>query len=179
MGQALDRPEHPAPAAGWQAEPADPDTAIDPWPPEKAPRPRNRRSEILAVIACGGVIGACARYGATLLWPTTPTAFPWTVLWINVTGCAAMGMLMVLIGERYTVHPLARPFLGTGVLGGYTTFSTATIDTQRLVDHGRPGSGLLYAALTVLAAFAAVWAAAALTRLAFLPPRTAAERGQS
>ncbi|MEU5757036.1 CrcB family protein [Streptomyces sp. NPDC047829] len=174
-------PDHPEPttrATGWQAEPADPDTAVDPWPPERAPSPKRRQGEILAAIAAGGVLGACARYGATLIWPTAPVAFPWTTFWINVTGCAAMGILMVLITERFTVHPLTRPFLGTGVLGGYTTFSTATIDTQRLLDHGRPGTGLLYAAATLLAAFTAIWATAALTRLAVLP-RAHAEQGQA
>ncbi|MFE4450640.1 fluoride efflux transporter FluC [Streptomyces sp. NPDC056796] len=173
-----DHPEHDTPAHGWQAEPADPDTAVDPWPSRKAPGPKRRQAEIIAAIAAGGVIGACARYGATLIWPSAPTAFPWTTFWINVTGCAAMGVLMVLITERFTVHPLTRPFLGTGVLGGYTTFSTATLDTKRLLDAGHPGTGLLYTAATLLAAFAAVWAAAALTRLTVLPRTdTGAERG--
>ncbi|MFF7011805.1 fluoride efflux transporter FluC [Streptomyces fimicarius] len=173
-----DRPERHTPPTGRQAEPVDPDTAVDPWQPAKAPGPKRRQGEIIAAIAAGGVIGACARYGATLIWPAAPTAFPWTVFWINVSGCAAMGVLMVLITERFTVHPLTRPFLGTGVLGGYTTFSTATLDTQRLLDHGRHATGLLYAAATLTAAFAAVRAAAALTRLVVLP-RTGAERGRS
>ncbi|MFJ3492763.1 fluoride efflux transporter FluC [Streptomyces sp. NPDC086091] len=164
---------------GWQAEPADPDTAVDAWPPGKAPGPRRREAEILGAIAAGGVLGACARYGATLIWPTAPAAFPWTTFWINVTGCAAMGVLMVLITERFTVHPLVRPFLGTGVLGGYTTFSTATLDTRGLLEAGRPGTGLLYAAATLVAAFAAVWATAALTRLAVLPRAAATERGRA
>nr|HBF84975.1 CrcB protein [Streptomyces sp.] len=60
---------------------------------------------------------------------------------------------------------------------GYTTFSTATLDTQRLLDAGRPGIGLLYAAATLTAAFAAVWAAATLTRRAFLP-QAGVERGR-
>lgn len=161
-----DRPEDRVPTPGWQDEPVDPDTAIDQWPPAKAsPGPRRRRAEILGTIACGGVLGACTRYGATLLWPTASTVFPWTTLWINVTGCAAMGILMVLVTERLTAHPLVRPFLGTGFLGGYTTFSSATIDTQRLLDGGRPGTGLLYTAATILGALAAVWTAAAVTRL--------------
>ncbi|MFJ6727090.1 fluoride efflux transporter FluC [Streptomyces sp. NPDC091281] len=164
---------------GWQAEPADPDTAVDAWPPGRTPGPRRREAEVLGAIAAGGVLGACARYGATLIWPTAPAAFPWTTFWINVTGCAAMGVLMVLITERFTVHPLVRPFLGTGVLGGYTTFSTATLDTRGLLEAGRPGTGLLYAAATLVAAFAAVWATAALTRLAVLPRAAATERGRA
>lgn len=173
--------EHEGPAprpSDWAAEPVDPDTAIDPWPPRAGRTPARKHAEILTSIAAGGVIGACARYGATLLWPTAPAAFPWTTFWINVTGCAAMGVLMVLITERFPVHPLMRPFLGTGVLGGYTTFSTTTLDTQRLLEGGHPGSGLLYAAATLLTAFGAVWVTASLTRLAFLP-RAGAERGRS
>ncbi|MET8631755.1 CrcB family protein [Streptomyces sp. NPDC004680] len=175
------QPDHPklaTPDTGWQAEPAGPDTAVDPWPPEKAPSPKRRQAEIIGAIAAGGVIGACARYGATLIWPTAPTAFPWTTFWINVTGCAAMGILMVLITESFTVDSLTRAFLGTGVLGGYTIFSTATLDTERLLDADRPGTGLLHAAATLLAASAAVWAAAAHTRLAVLP-HAGAERGQA
>lgn len=156
-------------ATGWRAEPPDPDNAVDPWPPQRAPGPRRRQAEILAAVAVGGVIGACARYGATLLWPTAPTAFPWTTLWINVSGCAAMGVLMVLITERFTAHPLVRPFLGTGILGGYTTFSTCTIDAQRLFDGGRAGLALLYLAATPAAALLTLWATATLTRLVALP----------
>lgn len=173
--------EHDGPAPGpgdWAAEPVDPDTAIDPWPRGAGRTPARKHAEILSAIAAGGVIGACARYGASLLWPTAPGAFPWTTFWVNVTGCAAMGVLMVLITERFTVHPLMRPFLGTGVLGGYTTFSTSTLDTQRLLVGGHPGTGLLYAAATLLTSLAAVWATASLTRLAFLP-HTGAERGRS
>ncbi|WP_433854581.1 fluoride efflux transporter FluC [Streptomyces kronopolitis] len=169
----------PAPRPGdWAAAPVDPDTAIDPWPRHARRTPARKHAEILSAIAAGGAIGACARYGATLLWPTAPTAFPWTTFWVNVTGCAAMGVLMVLITERFTVHPLMRPFLGTGVLGGYTTFSTSTLDTQRLLVGGHPGSGVLYVAATLPASFAAVWATATLTRLVFLS-HAGAERGRS
>ncbi|MFJ3671401.1 fluoride efflux transporter FluC [Streptomyces sp. NPDC090106] len=174
--RAVDRQTEPA--VDRQTEPAAPETAVEQRPAAHAPTPKRRQAEILAVIAAGGVLGACVRYGATLIWPTAPTAFPWTTLWTNVTGCAAMGVLMVLVTERFTVHPLTRPFLGTGVLGGYTTFSTATLDTQRLLDHGRPATGLLYAATTLLAACTAIWVTTTLTRLAVLP-RAHAERGQA
>lgn len=162
---------------GWAAEPVDPDTAIDPWPPKPRRTHAREQAEILAVIAAGGVLGACARYGATLIWPTSVGAFPWTTFWINVTGCAAMGILMVLITDRVPAHPLVRPFLGTGVLGGYTTFSTATIDLQRLLDGGHAGTALLYVAGTLTAAVFASWATATLTRLIVLP-RAADERSR-
>ncbi|AEH08378.1 MULTISPECIES: fluoride efflux transporter CrcB [Protofrankia] len=119
---------------------------------------------LLAAIAVGGAIGACARYGASLLWSTLPGSFPWTTLAVNTAGCAAIGLLMVVITEVRAVHPLVRPFLGTGVLGGFTTFSTYAVDAERLLDTGRAGLALAYLALTVTLALGAVWAAAVATR---------------
>ena len=126
---------------------------------------------IVAAVAAGGVLGACARYGAALLWPAVTGGFPWTTFGVNVTGCALMGVLMVLVTERATAHPLVRPFLGTGVLGGYTTFSTYAVDAQHLLEDHRPGAALLYLAGTLIAALLAVWGAAALTRV-LVPPRS-------
>ncbi|GAB2621881.1 hypothetical protein Aab01nite_77140 [Paractinoplanes abujensis] len=122
------------------------------------------RTRIIAAIALGGIIGACARYGASLLWPTPAGGFPWTTFWVNVTGCAAMGVLMVVATEILTPHPLVRPFLGTGVLGGYTTFSTYIVDAQQLLDAGRLVTALLYLVATLVTALLATQAAAALTR---------------
>ncbi|MGW0503017.1 fluoride efflux transporter CrcB [Micromonospora sp. NPDC003241] len=161
---SVPRDHHRDPAApGTPRAPVDPDVDVPPWPPGTGRVPR--QFEILAAIAAGGVLGACARYGAVVLSPTAPGAFPWTTFWINITGCAVMGALMVLITDRRTVHPLVRPFLGTGVLGGYTTFSTYALDAQHLIDGGRAGTAVLYLAVTLLAALAAVWGASALTRL--------------
>ncbi|MEV4439430.1 fluoride efflux transporter CrcB [Streptomyces sp. NPDC049577] len=119
---------------------------------------------VVCAVSAGGAIGAVARHGAGLLWPTAPGHFPWTTLLINALGCALIGVLLVSIAERPTAHRLTRPFLGTGVLGGFTTFSTYAVETQQLFDTGRVATGVAYAAGTLLAALAAVWAAAALTR---------------
>ncbi|MEV7086691.1 CrcB family protein [Streptomyces sp. NPDC093085] len=118
----------------------------------------------IAVVSLGGATGASARYGAALLWPTAPGAFPWTTLLVNAVGCAVIGVFMVVITEVWTAHHLVRPFFGTGVLGGFTTFSTYAVDFQRLVAHGRAGTGAAYLGLTLLAAFAAVWSAVWATR---------------
>jgi CrcB protein len=118
---------------------------------------------VVVVVALGGAVGASARYGASLLWPTAPDAFPWTTLAVNVTGCAVMGIFMVLITEVWSAHRLLRPFVGTGILGGYTTFSTYTADIVHLVDTGHAGTGLAYLALTLISALTATWSAAALT----------------
>lgn len=120
---------------------------------------------VVAVVAVGGAIGASARYGASLIWPTAPGTFPTTTLLVNVVGCAVMGVLMVILTEaRTSPHRLLRPFFGTGVLGGFTTFSTYAMDIERLVEGGHAGTGLAYLALTLLAALAAVWSAAWATR---------------
>ncbi|MFF4697154.1 fluoride efflux transporter FluC [Streptomyces chattanoogensis] len=131
---------------------------------EAVPPPWRGQWPVIGVVAAGGAVGAVARYGASVLWPTAPGAFPWTILAVNVVGCALMGVLMVLITELWSPHRLVRPFLGTGILGGFTTFSTYTVDIAHLVDARRAAPALAYLAATLLAALAAVAGAAALTR---------------
>jgi CrcB protein len=135
-----------------------------------AARVRNRppvlrgQGPAVAVVALGGAIGAIARYAAGLGWGTGPTAFPWTTLLVNVVGCAVIGVFLVVITEGRQAHPLVRPFFGTGVLGGFTTFSTYAVDVRRLLESDRLGPGLAYLGLTLLGALLAVWASAGLTR---------------
>ncbi|MFB7210923.1 fluoride efflux transporter CrcB [Streptomyces sp. NPDC056255] len=124
----------------------------------------NPQGSVVAVVALGGAIGASARYGAALVWPTAPGGFPWTTLVVNAVGCAVIGVFMVVISEAWTAHRLVRPFFGTGVLGGFTTFSTYAVDIQRLLDGGRLRAGLGYLGLTLFAALAAVWSAVWATR---------------
>ncbi|MFB8207753.1 fluoride efflux transporter CrcB [Streptomyces sp. NPDC056010] len=127
---------------------------------------KNPQTAVVAVVALGGATGACARYGAGLLWPTASGGFPWTTLVVNVVGCAVIGVFMVVISEVWAAHRLVRPFFGTGVLGGFTTFSTYAVDIEQLVSKDRAGTGLVYLGVTLLAALAAVWSAVWLTRRA-------------
>lgn len=83
---------------------------------------------------------------------------------MNVVGCAVIGVFLVLISEAVSVHRLVRPFFGTGVLGGFTTFSTYAVDIRQLFGEGRPGTALGYLAATLCAALLAVWSAATATR---------------
>jgi CrcB protein len=122
---------------------------------------------VVAVVAIGGAIGASARYGAGLLWPTGAGAFPWTTLVVNAVGCAVIGAFMVVITDLWAAHRLVRPFFGTGILGGFTTFSTYAVDIRRLTDGGHPRIALAYLALTLVTALFAVWAAATATRRIF------------
>jgi CrcB protein len=149
----------PSPAVG---EPIDPD--VDLHLPAARPESWRVQIPVVAVVAFGGTMGASARYGASLLWPTAAGGFPWTTLAVNAVGCAVIGVFMVVISEVWAAHRLVRPFFGTGVLGGFTTFSTYAVDVQRLVEGGLARQGLLYMSLTLLVALAAVWSAAWVTR---------------
>ena len=115
---------------------------------------------IVAAVSLGGIIGACLRYGLGTIW-TSP--FPWATMTINVIGCGAMGALIVLVTEVWPSQKLIRPFLGTGVLGGFTTFSTYASDGVSMLDRGQLLQGLLYLLVTPLLALAAVFIAFALT----------------
>jgi CrcB protein len=118
---------------------------------------------MLGAIALGGAMGALARYGVGEAMPHRAGAFPWATFLINVSGCLLIGVLLVMITEVRTVHPLSRPFLGTGVLGGFTTFSTFAIDTERLLgDH--PLTAIAYFFGTVAAALLAVQTGVMVTR---------------
>jgi CrcB protein len=113
---------------------------------------------LLAAVSCGGVLGALARYGLQTAYPHTAREFGWATLSVNVSGCLLIGIIAVLIASAPGTHRLVRPFLVTGVLGGYTTFSTYIVDIQRALLAGAPRAALLYGAATLAAALAAAWA---------------------
>jgi CrcB protein len=122
------------------------------------------RWPVLAVISAGGVVGALARYGLTEAFPHATQGFAWATFGINVSGCLLIGVLMVLVSEVWPTRRLLLPFLGTGVLGGYTTFSTYIVDIQQLLAVGAARTALAYLAATLFAALAAVYAGIILTR---------------
>jgi CrcB protein len=111
----------------------------------------------------GGVLGAEARYGLSLRIPHSDRQFPWSTVLVNITGCLLIGALMALLLELPAPHRLARPFLGVGVLGGYTTYSGFAVEVQRLLLHHRPLVALGYVAVTVIGCAGAVWLSSAVT----------------
>jgi CrcB protein len=121
---------------------------------------------VLAAISVGGAVGSLARYGLGVAFPPGRTGFPWATFGINAVGSLLIGVLMVLVVEVWEAHPLIRPFLGVGILGGFTTFSTYVVDVQRLVDAGAAGTALAYLAGTLVAAVAAVYVGLTVTRTA-------------
>lgn len=122
------------------------------------------RPATLAVIAVGGALGALVRYGAVVAWPTVAGSFPVTIFAVNVVGCALMGVLMVVVTDMLPGRPLLRPFLGTGVLGGFTTFSAYAADGRLLFNDGRPAAALAYLLGTAVSALTAVLLAMTGTR---------------
>lgn len=116
-----------------------------------------RRRNVLAAIAVGGSAGALARYALTLAIPAHSGHFPWGTFITNVTGCAVLGLLVVLLEARFPGNRYLRPFLATGVLGAYTTFSTYAVDADLLVRDGHAGLAAAYVVASVLAGLVAVW----------------------
>jgi CrcB protein len=124
-----------------------------------------REWDLLAVIAAGGVLGAEARYGLSRWISHVPGTMPWSTVVINVLGSALLGILMARIDAR-GAHRLLRPFVGVGVLGGFTTFSTFAVDADTLVHAHRAGLALLYLVITLGTCALAVTAAHRVTHRA-------------
>ncbi len=108
-------------------------------------------SAILAVGA-GGVIGAAARLGFVELFPNHAQGVPWITLAENVVGAFLLGLVLVAILERWSGKPHLRPFLATGVLGSFTTFSNYTVE---IVTRTEIGVAVLYALLSIALGLAA------------------------
>jgi fluoride exporter len=110
--------------------------------------------KVVAVVAVGGTVGAELRYLVGKLLPVSPD-FPWATLAVNVAAGLGIGVLMATLRRYEITAPLMRPFLGTGILGGLSTFSTYSTDTFLLIDSGRVWEALGYAFLTLVVALAA------------------------
>jgi CrcB protein len=119
--------------------------------------------------ALGGVLGALARWGVSRALSSPAGGWPWATLLVNVTGCALIGVLLAVLLARAPAHPWLRPFLATGVLGGYTTFSTFAVDAVALVDDGAVGTAVGYVAASVLGGLLAVVAGLRLGRVLVRP----------
>jgi CrcB protein len=121
---------------------------------------------VVAVIAVGGGLGSLARYLLAISFPSAPPRFPWATFATNVSGCFALGLLMIFVLDVWPPQRYVRPFLGIGVLGGYTTFSSVTVETIRLA----PGMAVAYALGTLAACLVAVWCGMTMARLAARVP---------
>ncbi len=116
-------------------------------------------------IAVGGTLGCWARYAMTNLVQTIyGRDFPYATLSINVLGSFLMGFLFIETLERLTISPALRTGILTGVLGGYTTFSTFEMESLLLVEQGEPLRAVLYIALSVGLGFLCAFGGAYIAR---------------
>jgi CrcB protein len=150
---------------------------LDPLPidPDLAPATSRRvQPSILAAIALGGALGAPARYGVAQLLPVAPDHFPWATFWTNVSGSFALGLILALILERFPPTRYLRPFIATGFLGAYTTYSTFAVEVDLLVKDGHAGTAIAYSASSLVVGLVAVWIGLSVARA--MKPRAGAVR---
>lgn len=131
--------------------PVDPDAAAG----------RRRRGETLLLIGVGGAVGTTARFALEAAFPAVAGTWPWATFCINVTGAF---LLAVLLESLATLGPdvgwlrRIRFGVGTGVLGGYTTYSTFMVEAARLGRADEYLTAFGYVTASVLLGFVAAWA---------------------
>jgi len=128
---------------------------------------------VLAAVALGGALGSVGRYGVTVATPAA--GWPWATFGVNVSGSLLLGVLMGLVLQVWPPRRYLRPFLGVGVLGGWTTFSTYGVEAVLLARSGAILTAAAYVAASVLAAVVAVTAGLAAVR--WLVARRVSGRG--
>ncbi len=115
------------------------------------------RPAVLAAVAVGGALGSLTRAALGDAFPIHAGHFPWTTMAINVSGSFVLGVVLVVLLERAGPGRLLRPFVATGFLGGYTTFSTFMVETMKLGRSGHAPAGASYVAASLLLGLTAAW----------------------
>jgi len=116
------------------------------------PRISRHPGRKLAAIYAGGVVGALLRVGLAQAFPPDPGTWPWPTFAVNLAGALLLGFFFALFRD----HPeesLHHPFLGTGICGTLTTFSTLQLELYELVDEGEGGLAAGYLAATLAAGY--------------------------
>lgn len=122
-------------------------------------------------VALGGGVGAALRYqlGRTIthwLGPVTVTTFPWATLAVNVIGSMAMGALVGFLARHGQGGEQWRLLLGVGLLGGFTTFSSFSLELMLLIERGQSLTALAYALISVMAGLAGLYIGLVIMRMA-------------
>lgn len=124
-------------------------------------RPAYRRPGLLGLVVLGGAAGTTLRWELGRAYPVAAGAFPWTTFWVNVTGSLLLGLLLESLarsGADAGWRRALRVGLGTGVMGGYTTYSTFMVESDLLVRGGHAALAAVYVAGSVTAGVAAALA---------------------
>lgn len=112
----------------------------------------------LLFIASGGAAGAVSRYGASLgVYAIFGRGFPYGTLFVNVAGSFLMGLLTMLLLDRFNLGPEWRAAILVGFLGSFTTFSTFSIETLNLLEQGDYTRALLNMVVSLILCLLAVW----------------------
>ena len=117
----------------------------------------------LAAIFAGGCVGGLARALLARAFPPG-ASWPWVTFAINVLGAFLLGYFVTRLQERLPLSSYRRPFVGTGLCGALTTFSTMQVELVRMLDHHRWALAAGYASASVAAGFTAVALATSLVR---------------
>jgi len=117
---------------------------------------------VVLVVALGGALGSVMRYlVAGAVQPAWWPGFPFGIFVVNISGGLAMGLITALAALKLNLTPEMRAFLTTGILGGYTTFSTFSLDSAMLMERGAYAQAGAYVVgstiLSILALFAGLW----------------------
>ncbi len=119
---------------------------------------------LILAVAGGGAIGSVLRFAIGRLLPTAPGTMPWSTLGINALGSLALGLLAGASLARPEASPTLRAFVGIGLLGGFTTFSTFSLETVTLAQTASLARAALYVALSLALALGAAALGFSLTR---------------
>lgn len=115
--------------------------------------------KVLFAIALGSALGGVMRYlGGAMVHAWLPRAFPWGTLGVNVVGSALIGLAWVLLSTRGEDGELARAFVIVGFLGGFTTFSSFSLETLLLAEQQGPARAGAYVTASVALCVAGAWA---------------------
>ena len=95
-------------------------------------------AKFAAAVMAGGGVGATTRHLlCEYLAPTTPPSFPWVTFLINITGSFALGAVMTLLATAWLGTEYVKPFVATGVIGSYTTWSSFIVESDQLAAAGK------------------------------------------
>ncbi len=106
--------------------------------------------DVMCVVAAGGAIGAWARMAIANLMADTAGLWPVHTLLANLTGSFALALVAALIPEVWPLRRYLSPFIGTGILGGYTTFSAVMLEGLDLTKGGNAEVAIAYVAITLV-----------------------------
>lgn len=119
---------------------------------------------ILLAVATGGALGSVARYGMAGAIQPVSASFPWGIFTVNILGGFLMGVIVELSALKLNLTPELRAFLTVGILGGFTTFSTFSLDSALLIERGTYLTAAVYMAGSVILSVGALFAGLTLVR---------------